>query len=78
MAIVSTKDLQDALCTLLASVTSDADILAEHLDSSEEVEALRQARIETFAEDGVLTTNAGLVIQLRNGNKFQLSIVGGR
>jgi hypothetical protein len=39
---------------------------------------LEDARVETYEEAGVLTTNRGLVLRLRDGSEFQLTIVRSR
>ena len=35
-------------------------------------------RVETYDEAGVLTTNAGLVVELTDGSEFQITIVRSR
>lgn len=35
-------------------------------------------RIETFRESGVLTRDAGLVVRMRDGSQFQVTIVRSR
>jgi hypothetical protein len=56
------------------------------MDEREMQDALREAleeadnvrRIETFEDAGVLTRNAGLVIRMRDGSEFQVTIVRSR
>ena len=35
-------------------------------------------RIETYAEAGILTNNAGLVVELADGSQFQVTVVGSK
>jgi len=35
-------------------------------------------RARTFAEDGVMTRDAGLVVRLGNGQEFQITVVNSR
>lgn len=39
---------------------------------------LADCRVKTFSEEGVLTMNNGLVIQMPDGTEFQLTIVQSR
>ena len=50
------------------------DALTEMEDSEIET-GLDLARMQTFEEAGVLTSNQGLVLRFRNGQVFQLTIV---
>lgn len=56
--------------TLAQALDSDADA------AQEIAEAVRD--VSTFSEAGVLTSNAGLVIRMRDGREFQLTIVQSR
>lgn len=52
--------------------------LKEILESLEEqdcVSDLEVKRVSTFEEAGVMTRNAGLVVRLKGGEKFQVTIV---
>ena len=60
-------EIQDCLYELLSSI-DELDIDSD-IDSSE---------VCTFADAGVLTYDAGLVITLNNGDEFQLTIVRSR
>jgi hypothetical protein len=53
------------------------DLLAEIIDSSPTAESV-VTRIATFAEAGVMSDNAGLVIRLADGSEFQVQIVRSR
>jgi len=35
----------------------------------------RGGQVRTFADDGILTMNRGLVVELPNGQEFQITIV---
>ena len=52
------------------------ELITEGYDSSEIYWA--NLRVRTFAEEGVLTYNKGLVICLPDGTEFQLTIVQSR
>lgn len=55
----------------LASVHPD-DLPGDLADLAEQLDG---ASASTFGEDGILTRNSGLVVRLRNGAQFQLTIV---
>ena len=64
-------ELQDALKGLLDDVAfMDDEERAEAGISDELV-----LRVSTFADEGVLTTDAGLVVTARDGSEFQITIV---
>ena len=64
-------ELQDALKGLLDDVAfMDDEERAEAGISDELV-----LRISTFADEGVLTTDAGLVVTAKDGSEFQITIV---
>lgn len=58
------------------------ELTAEWATVSDEFDELLDARVSTFAEEGVLTHNAGLTVRLADGSVFQLTVVqderGGR
>lgn len=56
-------DIQEILRRVLAHADSDA------------VEELDVDMVRSFDESGVLTRNAGLVIKLASGARFQITIV---
>jgi hypothetical protein len=56
-------ELVEALVALVADAADDMD------------DGLYRARVETFADAGVLTRDEGLVIWLRNGAEFQATVV---
>ena len=60
------ETLQDGLRELITEGYDSSGICWENL------------RVRTFAEDGVLTYNKGLVISLPDGTEFQLTIVQSR
>ena len=64
-------ELQDALKGLLDDVAfMDDEERAEAGISDELV-----LRVSTFADEGVLTTDAGLVVTAKDGSEFQITIV---
>ena len=67
-------ELQDALKGLLDDVAfMDDEERAEAGISDELV-----LRVSTFADEGVLTTDAGLVVTAKDGSEFQITIVRSR
>ena len=52
------------------------DLLAGNLDEDDPflVDILK---VRTFRESGLLTMNTGLVIQMRDGSEFQMTIIKG-
>ena len=64
-------ELQDALKGILDDVAfMDDEERAEAGISDELV-----LRVNTFADEGVLTTDAGLVVTAKDGSEFQITIV---
>lgn len=53
-------------------------VLFDGLDVNESFVPDGIARVETFAEAGVLTMNAGLVVTIDDGSQFQITIVRSR
>jgi hypothetical protein len=57
-------------------------ILQELIDGREvfpqDAELLEGGRVDTFSQQGLMTSNPGLVITLRDGSEFQLQIVRSR
>jgi hypothetical protein len=72
MAKVTEQDMQDVLKEAITNASYDA------LDEGTFIEELRNAKIRSFEDRGVLTSNKGLVIQLATGEEFQLTIVRSR
>jgi len=71
---VDEHELQDALKGLLDDVAfMDDEERAEAGISDELV-----LRVSTFADEGVLTTDAGLVVTAKDGSEFQITIVRSR
>ncbi len=64
-------ELQDALKNLLDDIA--------FMDDEERAEAgipdELVVRASTFADEGVLTTDAGLVVATKDGSEFQITIV---
>ena len=67
MSTTNEQEFQDALAEYLDDETND---------KPDAIEGVR--RIETFKEGGVMTMNAGLVLHLRDGSEFQVTIVKSR
>ena len=69
-------EFQDALKTLLGEIACmDADDL-DQFDLPDDLGGIEHVR--TFEEAGVLTQNAGLVIELADGSQWQVTIVRSR
>jgi len=69
-------EFQDALKTLLDEIACmDADDL-DQFDLPDDLGGIEHVR--TFEEAGVLTQNAGLVIELADGSQWQVTIVRSR
>jgi hypothetical protein len=66
---LSPSDVQDALLALLDGFAEDevAELVTDQLRS-----------VRSFAEDGVMTNNAGVVLTLTDGSEFQITIVRSR
>jgi len=56
---------------LLAVLSDECEV-----DESFDPDGIR--RVETYAEAGMLTTDAGLVVTMDDGSEFQLTIVQSR
>jgi hypothetical protein len=70
------QHLYDLLAaTTLADFTDDDQISVPHelVDSEEGIDW-----VSTFAEAGVLTSNAGVVVRMKDRREFQISIVRSR
>lgn len=67
---------QDCLYILLESVSDnnftdeDGDTLWPILKESDNI-----SQVRSFNDEGMLTSNKGLVVKLENGSEFQLTIV---
>ncbi|MDP9411164.1 MAG: hypothetical protein M3P70_11810 [Actinomycetota bacterium] len=62
---------------LLWTLQEDGGFAAELADELADDEVAVE-RVVTFADDGVLTDNRGLVLRLSDGSEFQLTIVRSR
>ena len=68
--------IEKALLGLLDEISSfDAEDLRDFSDATE---AFKGCRPETFENAGILTTNRGLVLRLRDGSEFQIEILRSR
>jgi len=73
---VNDTELQQTFKTLLDEISyMDTDDL-DQFDMPEELAEIE--RISTFDEAGVLTQDAGLVITMKDGSEFQLTIIQSR
>jgi hypothetical protein len=71
---VNENELQDALKTLLEEVANVDDEERAEMGIPDEV----VLRVRTFADEGLLTGNAGLVVTAKDGSEFQITIVRSR
>ena len=69
-------ELQDALKTLLEEVSFMEDEDREDAGLGEDLADVECVR--TFEEEGVLTSDAGLVITMADGSQYQLTLVRSR
>ncbi len=71
-------ELQDALKNLLEEIAfmDDEDREAAGLESANDLADVH--RVRTFEEEGVLTSDAGLVITMASGAEYQLTLVRSR
>ena len=77
---MTANGMQECLCDVLTAMTfidpeADEQITVpdELLDEDQGVNS-----VSTFAQAGVLTRDAGIVIRMRDGREFQLTIVQSR
>lgn len=73
---VTADDVQDALATVMqyGDEATVADVLAEATGDDQ----VGVARVSTYAQAGVLTRDAGLVVELADGSEFQITIIRSR
>jgi len=65
--------VESQLKELLEALSGDQDVQDILGD-----EMFADARVESFEEAGVMTTNKGLVVRMGDGSEFQLTIVRSR
>ncbi len=74
------QDLQQHLCDLLATTTragcTDDDQICVPRELVDPQEGIDQ--VSTFAEAGVLTTSAGVVVRIKDRREFQITIVASK
>lgn len=77
---MTAQDLQQLLYDLLAEITvahatdgQQIDVPHELLDPDHGIDW-----VSTFAEAGVLTSNAGIVLRMKDHREFQITIVPSR
>lgn len=71
--VTDAQEVEDVLGEALDALTIDDFDDTEIGGMLRELGALR--RVETFAQAGVMTYNAGLVLSFANGAEFQITIV---
>lgn len=82
---LSERDLQAVLLAVLMGEADPTEALPTDTTTYEKDDAEADGESEvwidsaaTFADDGVMTLNKGLVVRLSDGSEFQLSIVRSR
>ena len=74
--ITDTNDIKTRLGIIieeLIDVLETADPDPEIADLAEEVEGFE--RVSDFSDEGILTTDAGLVLSMSDGTEFQITII---
>lgn len=71
---------EQTMQTVLNAMISDAILAADEGDEEMMVpeEAAEIESVSTFEEAGVLTTNKGLVVRMKDRREFQITIVQSR
>lgn len=82
---LSERDLQTVLLAVLMGEADPTEALPTATITADEDDAEPDGESEvwidsaaTFADEGVMTLNKGLVVRLSDGSEFQLSIVRSR
>ena len=74
---MTTKDVQALIESVLFNAAEDEDF-RDAVDIDDSAEALEGAVVRSFSDAGLLTRDAGLVLRLKDGTEFQISIVQSR
>ena len=69
------RDMELCLYDLLCGVSA-ADLEDANVDIPDDVADID--RVSTYPEVGMLTDNAGLVVRMKDGSEFQITIVKSR
>jgi hypothetical protein len=69
-------ELTDALAETRLAAEGEPDYDADEYDAVDDVVTVVDAN--SFANEGVLTTDAGLVLYMSDGSQFQITIVRSR
>ena len=69
------RDMELCLYDLLCGVSA-ADLEDANVDIPDDVADID--RVSTYPEVGMLTDNAGLVLRMKDGSEFQITIVKSR
>jgi hypothetical protein len=82
---ISEQDVQNTLIAVLAGEADPTEVLLAGTDPDDELDADAEDEsevwvdsVDSFADDGVLSYNKGVVVRLSNGSEFQLTIVRSR
>lgn len=67
------REMETALNDLFAELILEADCDEYPEDLPEELSGLEMVR--TFEEAGILTYNKGLVLRMKDGSEFQITVV---
>ena len=74
---MTTKDVQALIESVLSNAAEDEDF-RDAVDIDDSAEALEGAVVRSFSDGMVMTRNAGVVLRLKDGTEFQISIVQSR
>jgi len=69
-SIETEQEVQSTLKDLLEIAGYDPDF-----EDNFAMDEFKEVEVSTFFEAGILTNNKGLVLKLRNGKEFQLTII---
>lgn len=74
------REVQDGLCEILDELQSAQRVEGDEIDELGEMAMLLPPirGVTTFEEQGVLTTDKGLIIRFQDGSEFQVTIVRSR
>jgi hypothetical protein len=70
---VDEREMETALNDLFAELILEADCQEYPEDLPEELAGVEMVR--TFEEAGILTYNKGLVLRMKDGGEFQITVV---
>jgi hypothetical protein len=74
--ITDTNDIEARLATILNDLIDEREICDPDPALEEIAECVEgMERVSTFSDEGILTTDAGLVLRMGDGTEFQITIV---